>query len=186
MKENRRLTALELAILGMIHESPKTGYDLCKIFETTPMGHYSSSPGSTYPALKRLEARGVISGAVNRETSLRPRKLYEVTPEGTQHLIARLSEPVTRDELVMSEDETLLRFAFMGNVVGLSVVISFLESLIKEADALVKEFEAHYQSMTTNGQPPGKAPTPRLALGYGIESCRGLADWARRTLEDLS
>jgi DNA-binding PadR family transcriptional regulator len=49
------ITTLGYALLGLIRAEPRTGYALRMVFETTPMGSYSSSPGSIYPALKSLE-----------------------------------------------------------------------------------------------------------------------------------
>jgi len=93
MEENRRMTSLELAIVGLVHVEPTTGYDLCKLFESTPMGHFSSSPGAVYPALRRLEKRGVIAGRVPRAYSLRPRKGCSTTRDGKGLLKERLTAP---------------------------------------------------------------------------------------------
>ncbi len=58
MNDTVSLTPLRLAILGLVAMHPQSGYDLRKIFETTPMGNFSSSPGAIYPALKSLEKKG--------------------------------------------------------------------------------------------------------------------------------
>ena len=47
-------TALGYALIGLVQEDPRSGYALRKVFEDTPMGAFSSSPGSIYPALKKL------------------------------------------------------------------------------------------------------------------------------------
>ena len=39
-------TSLGYALLGLIHLQPQSGYGLRKVFESTPMGHYSWSPGA--------------------------------------------------------------------------------------------------------------------------------------------
>ncbi|NIP16888.1 MAG: hypothetical protein GWM87_01035, partial [Xanthomonadales bacterium] len=46
MKKQRPLTVLEFALMGLVHQEPRSGYELKKIFETTPMAHCSSSPGA--------------------------------------------------------------------------------------------------------------------------------------------
>lgn len=38
--------------------APSSGYDLKRIFATTPVGLYQPSSGTLYPALRRLEQRG--------------------------------------------------------------------------------------------------------------------------------
>ena len=57
----RTPTALEYALLGLLHQQPQSGYDLRKVFETTALGNYSGSPGAIYPALRRLESRPTTS-----------------------------------------------------------------------------------------------------------------------------
>ena len=53
-------TTLGYALLGLVAGEPQTGYALMKTFTTTPMGHYSGSPGAIYPALRRLEGAGQV------------------------------------------------------------------------------------------------------------------------------
>ena len=54
------MTPLSFALLGLIGMEPRSGYKLRKVFETTPLGNYSSSPGSIYPALRALEKAGLV------------------------------------------------------------------------------------------------------------------------------
>ena len=73
---------LATVVLGLVHGGTDTGYALVKLFETTPMGHYSASPGAIYPALKRLEARGLLKGQAQAANRGRPKRQFELTPEG--------------------------------------------------------------------------------------------------------
>ena len=61
----RKTTLLEYALLGLTYQAPMSGYDLRKIFTTTAMGHFSSSPGAIYPALQRLEARSLLKATID-------------------------------------------------------------------------------------------------------------------------
>ena len=54
-------TLLDYAILGLIQDRPLSGYAIRKLFEETALGNYSSSPGTIYPALKRLQKLELIS-----------------------------------------------------------------------------------------------------------------------------
>ncbi len=67
---------LELAILGLLREQPRHGYELRR--QLADFGFWSVSFGSLYPALRRLERKGLIEAA---GTSGR-RKSYEVTEAG--------------------------------------------------------------------------------------------------------
>jgi DNA-binding PadR family transcriptional regulator len=50
-------STLEFALTGLLRQKPQSGYDLRKTFTDTAMRHYSDSPGSIYPAMRRLQAR---------------------------------------------------------------------------------------------------------------------------------
>ena len=185
MTKKRPSTSLELALLGLIHQEARSGYDLCKIFETTPMGHYSSSPGAIYPALKRLEGRELLAGEVERVKSMRPRRVYSLTPTGLGELEAWVSRQVTHEDLVWRSEELILRFSFMGQLVDRSVIRRFLQQVADGTDALLQGLEAHHGTMLDRLLAPGVLPTGRLALEYGMESYRGLARWARRALAEF-
>lgn len=183
--KKRTPTTLEYALLGLIHAEPRTGYDLCKVFETTPMAHYSSSPGGIYPALKRLEKGGTIAGEVERAQSMRPRKKYSLTPDGLETLKDWVSGGICREDLVWRGDELMLRFGFMGQLVPAAVVHRFLTDLATVIDEYVTELEGHYQVISSLELPDGVSPTGSLALKQGIGSYRELARWARESLEEL-
>ena len=99
---------LELAILGILHESAMHGYELRKQL-STKLGAFRAaiSYGSLYPTLRRLQASGWItegdpgSGAdIPPMTSRRGRVVYKITAEGKerfQELLAQVS-PETYDD----------------------------------------------------------------------------------------
>jgi len=58
---------LDYALLGLLNKRPAAGYALRRLFQTTPLGVYSDSPGSIYPALRRLHRLGLVAGARERE-----------------------------------------------------------------------------------------------------------------------
>lgn len=104
---------LELAILGILHESPMHGYELRKQL-ATKMGAFRAaiSYGSLYPTLRRLQGSGWISegapgpGTAEAQaeippmTSRRGRVVYKITAEGKerfQELLATAG-PETYDD----------------------------------------------------------------------------------------
>jgi DNA-binding PadR family transcriptional regulator len=179
--KKRPPTSLEYALLGLIHMQPQTGYDLRKIFETTPMGHYSSSPGAIYPALKRLEQQGHIEGEVVDSDTLRPKKVYSATPEGIETLRTWVSQRLTKEDLLRRDDELMLRFAFMGAVVDDSVTVRFLEEMLQVLDLYIPELQQILAGMPKEGPPHG-----RLALSSGIEAYKARRSWARKAVKEFS
>ncbi|HEX6869948.1 MAG TPA: PadR family transcriptional regulator, partial [Micromonosporaceae bacterium] len=102
---------LELAILGLLHESPMHGYELRKQL-TTKLGAIRAaiSYGSLYPTLRRLQAMHCITesepdqsgGAaeIPPMTSRRGRVVYKITAEGKERFQELLAQagPETFDD----------------------------------------------------------------------------------------
>jgi len=180
MKQNTDISTLSLAILGLIAQQRQSGYDIRKMFATTPMGHFSSSPGAIYPALKRLEKDGWIRGTVDDATALRPRKIYALTRQGRDTLKRYLRQPVTRDDVIWHLDDLLLRFALMDGIVGRKATLRFLDSLAVELESYVAHLRGYLAAARTHMPAPG-----RLAMENGIEGYAMHAAWARRALAEL-
>ncbi len=77
---------LELAILGLLLESPMHGYELRKRLTGLLGAFRAFSYGSLYPALRRLQADGLIAEDAGPDTLVkrRARRVYEMTPLGKQ------------------------------------------------------------------------------------------------------
>ena len=175
------ITSLGYALLGLIHLQPQSGYGLRKVFENTPMAHYSSSPGAIYPALKRLETKGLIRGEVADGETMRPKRIYSSTPRGVEALREWISQPLSRDDLLHRDDELMLRFALMGSVVDDAATHRFLEQMAQTLDSYIPELRQVLDQMPEAGPPHG-----RLALISGIESYKARRRWVRRALEEFA
>jgi DNA-binding PadR family transcriptional regulator len=174
------LTPLRLAILGLIAMHPQSGYDLKKVFEITPMGNFSSSPGAIYPALKSLEVKGWMRGETDNPESLRPRLVYSITEKGDAVLRNELERTVTREDLIWHFDLVMLRFAFI-EILGVGQALRFLREFQKEAGTYVRHLEGLRESMREHQTPCG-----RLALEHGIENFSASTRWATRAIAELS
>jgi DNA-binding PadR family transcriptional regulator len=159
---------------------PQSGYDLRKIFETTPMGNFSSSPGAIYPALKSLEKKGWIQGEPENTESLRPRLVYSITDEGDAILRGELEKPVTREEMIWHFDSVMLRFAFIERI-GHPEALRFLGEFQTEAASYVDYLEGLKVQLGEQMSPCGL-----LALEHGIQNFRGSARWAKKAIDELS
>jgi DNA-binding PadR family transcriptional regulator len=65
-----KIPSLGYALLGLL-QKPSSGYDLRKVFSSTSMKTYSDSPGAIYPALRRLEHRGLVRGTIEEGSGMR-------------------------------------------------------------------------------------------------------------------
>jgi DNA-binding PadR family transcriptional regulator len=180
MKQKADLSTLSLAILGLISQRPLTGYDLRKVFATTPMGHFSSSPGAIYPALRRIEETGWIRNATSEGQTRRQRMVYEITARGRKVLQAHLSQPVTEEDVIWHMDDLMMRFAFMDGVVGREMTVRFLRDFVARIDAHVADLRGYFESARSILPACG-----RLAMENGIQSYEMNAQWARRAIREL-
>src|ERR687893_3158314 len=75
------------AVLVLLAEEPRNGYQLMQEIEQRSDGVWRPSPGSVYPALQQLEDEGLV-----RIAEREGRKAYELTDEGRAHVAARRDE----------------------------------------------------------------------------------------------
>ncbi len=73
---------LELAILGLLLESPMHGYELRKRLTGLLGAFRAFSYGSLYPTLRRMQADGLIAEDAGADGTVkrRARRVYELTP----------------------------------------------------------------------------------------------------------
>lgn len=74
---------VKLVILKLLSEQPSYGYQLIKTMEQRLSGGYAPSPGVIYPTLTMLEEEGLATASTESN-----KKVYSVTEEGTQFLVA--------------------------------------------------------------------------------------------------
>jgi DNA-binding PadR family transcriptional regulator len=110
----RRGETLELAVLGLLHESPMHGYELRKQVNGVLGWSRLLSYGSLYPALKKMLKAGWIAEHVSAPepgaTSRRQRIVYELTAAGDEQF-KRLMADVGPSAW---EDNFDVRFAFFS------------------------------------------------------------------------
>ncbi|MDH4270850.1 MAG: PadR family transcriptional regulator, partial [Candidatus Aminicenantes bacterium] len=127
----KKLTTLEYALLGLVGMSPMTGYDVHKVFATTPLAHFSSSPGAIYPALQRLARIGLLEARLDTAKEARPRRVYSLTTAGENALEAWLHQPVSREDLIRGAGAPVLRFSLAGDRLSRAEILDYLESYQK-------------------------------------------------------
>jgi len=77
----RRRGDVRLAVLMLLAEEPRNGYQLMQTIEERSDGRWRPSPGSVYPTLSQLEDEGLIRG-IERDGT----KLFELTDQGRERL----------------------------------------------------------------------------------------------------
>jgi DNA-binding PadR family transcriptional regulator len=78
------MTKAELAILGLVAEKPRHGYEIESVIEERGMRDWTEIGfSSIYYLLKKLEEKGLVSGQLVKAGGRGPaRKVFQVTEEG--------------------------------------------------------------------------------------------------------
>lgn len=172
-----KLTLLDFAILCLIQNQPLTGYRIRKMFEETALGSYSSSPGTIYPALKRLEKFELIEKITQENTS---KMHFKITLKGIFNLKKWFLKPIEKEDVEKKVPELLLRFGFMETLIEKKDRVHFLHSFKDLLVNYIANLERYYQKESNNMPLHGK-----LAFQYGIDSNITTLEWCERSIEQL-
>lgn len=82
---------LDIVILRTVQRAPLHGYAIGRALRDASDGVLAVEEGALYPALHRLEGRGLLASEWGRTDTGRRAKFYSLTAEGARHL-ARESE----------------------------------------------------------------------------------------------
>ena len=171
-------TLLDYAILGLIQDQPLSGYAIRKLFEESALGNYSSSPGTIYPALNRLQKFELIKKIAQDKAT---KSCFEITINGIQILQKWFLKPVEKIEVEKKTHELLLRFGFMEALVNKKQKIIFLTSFRDLLNIYIKELQAYYSKESNNMPLHG-----RLAFQYGIDSNKTTLKWCKKAISQFA
>jgi DNA-binding PadR family transcriptional regulator len=175
-----RDTELGFALLGLLHQAPRSGYDLRKVFATTPLGHFSDSPGAIYPALRRLLRRGWIDAVPGAAVGGRRRQAYRPTAAGRRSFRHWLEVRPAPADVGKDLDGQILRLAFLSEVFPPSAVETRLGALAEATASHLAELERFF---ATAG--PQMTVSGRVAFESGLDSFRSFLRWTVRSQKRL-
>lgn len=177
-----RVNPTEFALLGLLAEQPRSGYDIKKEVEERLAHFWSESYGHIYPMLARLRRRRLITMRAAGRRDGRPRNVYTITASGRRTLTAWFATtpapPRPRNELLLRL--MLGRFAPPG-VLRRDVaayrerIVSGLGQLRAVERQLAREVEATDADLAYW----------RIVLAFGIELFATLEKWCDATDRSL-
>ena len=179
---DRQLTPFEHILLGLICQAPSSGYDLKRIFAVTPMGVYQPSSGALYPALRRLELKGLVQAQAVASPEGRParhRRVYEPTQTGRAAHLNWLRTPIEPATASRDLGLHLMRFVMMEHLLSTAEVLTFLQALAGALAALTTQLEQYSRGADLTER------HPRLAIDHGLAVHRASLRWAENTIEAL-
>jgi DNA-binding PadR family transcriptional regulator len=93
---------LKFALLGLLVNNPKHGYDLKNELEQALGGHWEINFGQIYTTLARMERDGLLQVAAEDQDG-RGKKTYRITPDGRKELQDWLDGPVEKPRSLRDE-----------------------------------------------------------------------------------
>jgi DNA-binding PadR family transcriptional regulator len=170
---------LELAVLGLLHESPMHGYELRKRLNALLGTLRAISYGSLYPCLKAMLTAGLIveesrADAVPALAGRRAKIVYTLTADGKDHFAALMSACGPEE---WDDDSFGIRFAFFGRTdaaVRLRILEGRRRRLEERADAMTRLNNA--RSTATRARERVDSYTLELQR-HGLESVEREVRW---------
>jgi DNA-binding PadR family transcriptional regulator len=174
--------ALAHAIMSVLADSPKSGYELTKYFEQSIGFFWSASHQQIYRELTKLTEQGWIEAEEIAQTGRPDKKLYRLKALGKQYLTQWVAAPC--DPIAIKDD--LLVKVFVGSLVDPVVIQQELtrhQHLHHEKLISYQNIEQQYFS--NPDQLPARDLFPYLTLRRGIRHEQEWIDWCTESLELL-
>ncbi|MFL6727688.1 MAG: PadR family transcriptional regulator [Sphingomicrobium sp.] len=162
-----------LAALLLFLGEGQSGYDVRRLFQTTPIAVFSDSPGVIYPALARLERAGLLSSEA--KPSARRRRIYRRTPAGNSALDQWLRGAITTETIERRPQDIELRYVLIAFRFGAAAACRFLDDAAQAFDRRLTQLEAFRAANTDMGSPSLDA------LDLGVILVRTRLQWCRDT-----
>jgi DNA-binding PadR family transcriptional regulator len=156
----------------VIRQQPVRTYQLYKIFEQSPVTSINSSKGQLYPAIRRLKAKGLISGQSVGGDGRNVEEL-SATPEGKAAAAAWVLE--IRDDHINLEDPLrtrMLSFDLLTKEQRIAWIAN-AKALVKARREVVEEFNRNIT-----------VPYQRIAFLGTMEMLRVKMEWLDELLYD--
>ena len=179
------------AILGLLTNCPMSGYEIRQLVQWSIGQFWRESFGQIYPALKSLEAAGLVTrqpGSKGAKSpganggSQRTRHVYAITEKGRRALAHWVGSPF---QLQVPRNELLLKL-FFGGTVPVSESIAHLEAFremqLKGLDVLT----ATEQRLLTELSADPQLPYWLVTLDFGKRLNRAMLEWCDASLATLN
>ncbi len=135
-----RISDLEVAILGLIYEDPKYGYQLEKTIEGWGMRNWTQIGfSSIYYVLKKLDKKGLVSSKLEKVEGKPSRKVFTITELGRKITKEKVSDLLSWNKKIISPFD--LGVAYL-NYLEPQEVVDCLENYKKSAHGRIKFLES--------------------------------------------
>lgn len=140
---------VEQLCLSILFQGQATGYDIRRHFSEGEAALFAdASLGAIYPALAKLEAKGLVDLVIEEQMGKPSRKVYRITEAGRQAFLAGLREPLAKDKFQSS----FLHFLRFAHLAPREVVVANVEARQQHLDDEVGRLEAMLSQSSSSSQ----------------------------------
>ena len=93
---------VEPCLLLLLHRGPSHGYSLVEELKEFGFAETPIDPSMVYRALREMEALGLVTSAWDTTGSGPPRRVYQITADGDQHLALCVADLREMDRVLHS------------------------------------------------------------------------------------
>lgn len=109
----------ELFVLGMLSRRPMYGHEIMRTLSVSNARAWIEiSDKHIYHVLRKLEQRGLVSGAEERDERRPPRRRFELTPAGRAALDAMITNEAHQRAVAYSPFDTVIAMLAWGDMDG--------------------------------------------------------------------
>ncbi|MCD9025363.1 PadR family transcriptional regulator [Cohnella silvisoli] len=148
-------------ILGMLMKRSLTGYEIKQLLENLFSHFYSSSYGTIYPMLSRMEKEKLITKENIVQEGKPNKNVYTITDIGKGQFNSYLQSPMESESV---KSDFLMRLYF-GQFVGYGKVIEWLLDAQQDAQKQLDEINKKYSLYKDQMQ-----PTQIICIRMGIKA----------------
>ena len=170
VKTKSTLTTTEVAVLGLLHWSPMSGYDLKKAIDSSIGYFWGPAKSQIYAVLPRLVEAGLATSKKIPQSQRPDKTVYRLTPAGRAALKAWIEEtPPPPDP----DRNPLLLKLFFGAVSSPEVLAAQVRERRRQAERLRETLEA----VEAEADPADLYPA--LTRRWGMEYAGAVIRWAK-------
>jgi len=178
MSSDHKLPATTFAVMGLLSQGPRSGYDLASYAELSIANFWSVAKSQVYRELSRLESLGFVDATEVKQQALPDKRIYSLTKKGQAALIEWLNTPQPQPDRMRS---MFLLKVFFGNLIDQEELIGMIEEHGKHARETFIHLSSIVEQLETDPNMEYVLATARL----GTKVLEATADWADETIKAL-
>jgi PadR family transcriptional regulator AphA len=130
----RKELAPEWALLGLLTQKPKHGYELHRYFtDPSALGQvWYLGLSQMYKLLKELERQGYLEVTVEEQENYPDRKVYHITSSGRAAFLLWMEKPVSNTRLIRVE---FLAKLFLAQLLGSEMIERVIDTQLETCQA---------------------------------------------------